>query len=375
MRAAAGPESPMSMHAALLSELDGALAAGGSERQNTILEKLADLFVLGAANYSDDQIALFDNVFTRRVARIETSARATFAERRAPIPRAPPAVSRILAADDAINVAAPILRHGVRLDNALLAEFARTKSQQHLLAISLRRYLDQSVTDVLVNRGERAVLLSAARNLGAEFSDFGFTTMIARAKDDDELAACIGARQGLPRHYLLKLLAQASGAVRRILEQADPRASNAIRAAVADATSYVQTMTSKVSRNYEVAEARVNALQTAGELNESAVATFAKERKAEEATVALARLCDMPLEAIETALVGDRPETILILGKAVGLTWATVKAVLALRRDGQGVSPQTLETCLGTFSRMKPATARQVLAFQRKRSRQQSQVV
>jgi hypothetical protein len=83
----------------------------------------------------------------------------------------------------------------------------------------------------------------------------------------------------------------------------------------------------------------------------------------------------MPLEAIETALAGDRPETILILGKAVGLTWNTVKAVLALRRNGQGMSPQTLETCLGTFSRMKPATARQVLAFQRKRSWQQSQVV
>ncbi len=375
MRAATGPESPMSVHSALLSELDGALSAGGSDRQNKILEKLADLFVLGAENYSDDQIALFDNVFTRLVARIETSARATLAERLAVIPRAPPAVSRILAADDAINVAAPVLQHCIRLDSALLAEFARTKSQEHLLAISLRRYLDQSVTDVLVNRGERAVLLSAARNQGAEFSDFGFTTMIARAKDDDELAACLGARRGLPRHYLLKLLAQASDAVRRILEQADPVATDAIRAAVAEATSYVQTMTNKVSRNYEVAEARVSALQAAGELNESAIATFAKERKAEEATVALARLCDMPLEAVETALAGDRPETILILGKAVGLTWSTIKAVLALRRDGQGVSPQTLENCLGTFSRMKPATARQVLAFQRKRIRQQSQIV
>lgn len=375
MRAATGSKSPMSVHSALLAELDDALAAGGSDRQNVILEKLADLFVLGAASYSDDQIALFDNVFTRLVTRVKTSARATLAERLAVIPRAPPAVSRILAADEAVVVAGPVLQHCARLDSALLAEFARTKGQEHLLAISLRRYLDQSVTDVLVHRGERAVLLNAARNLGAEFSDFGFTTMIERARDDDELAACIGARRGLPRHYLLKLLAQASGAVRRILEQADPLAADAIRAAVAEATSYVQAMTNKVSRNYEVAQARVDTLQAAGELNESAIASFAKERKVEEATVALARLCDMPLEAVETALAGDRPETILILGKAVGLTWNTVKAVLALRRNGQGVSPQTLENCLGTFSRMKPATARQVLAFQRKRNWQQSPVV
>lgn len=375
MRAATGSMSPMSVHATLLAELDGALATGGSDRQNTILEKLADLFVLGAASYSDEQIALFDNVFTRLVARIETTARATLAERLAVIPRAPPAVSRILAADDVIAVAGPMLQHCTRLDSALLAEFARTKSQEHLLAISLRRYLDQSVTDVLVHRGERGVLLNAARNLGAQFSDFGFITMIERARDDDELAACIGARRELPRHYLLKLLAQASDAVRRILEMADPLSAEAIRAAVADATSYVQAMTNKVSRNYAVAETRIDALQAAGKLDENAIAAFAKERKAEEATVALARLCDMPLESIETALAGDRPETILILGKAVGLTWNTVKAVLALRRDGQGVSPQTLESCLGTFSRMKPATARQVLAFQRKRSRQQSQVV
>jgi hypothetical protein len=74
-------------------------------------------------------------------------------------------------------------------------------------------------------------------------------------------------------------------------------------------------------------------------------------------------------------MAGDRPETILILGKAAGLTWTTVKSVLALRRNGQGVSPQTLESCLGTFSRMKTATAREVLDFQRKRGLQQSQIV
>ncbi len=365
----------MNTNAALLAELDAALAAGGSDRHTAILQKLSDLFALGAANYSDDQIGVFDGVFNRLVARIEISARATLAARLAAIPRAPPAVSRTLASDDAIAVAAPVLKHCARLDSMTLAELARTKSQEHLLAIAHRRYLDQTVTDILVDRGDRAVLLSAARNLGARFSDFGFTTMIARAKDDDELAACVGSRQELPRHYLLKLLAQASDVVRGKLEQADPLGSDSIRTAVAEAATYIQTMTSQASRDYATAQAIVDDLQTAGRLNEAIIAAFAKERKAEEATVALARLCDMPLEAIETALLGDRPETILILGKAAGLSWPTVKAVLALRRNGKGVSPQTLENCLGTFSRMKPGTARQVLAFQRRNNWQESQIV
>jgi hypothetical protein len=40
----------MSTYAALLAELDGALAAGGSIRHTTILQRLADLFQLGADN-------------------------------------------------------------------------------------------------------------------------------------------------------------------------------------------------------------------------------------------------------------------------------------------------------------------------------------
>jgi uncharacterized protein (DUF2336 family) len=365
----------MSTYAALLTELDGALAAGGSIRRTTILQRLADLFQLGADNYSDDQVAVFDDVFTRLVTRIETSARAALAARIAPIRRAPPALSRVLASDDAIDVAAPVLRHGTRLGGATLAELARTKSQAHLLAISLRDYLDRSVTDILIDRGDRDVLLSTARNPGAQFSDFGFSTIIARAKGDDELAACIGARRELPRRHLLKLLARASEAARRNIERDDGVGAGAAKDAVADATTSFQAITNQAARTYEAAEARVDALQAAGELDETAIANFAKAHQAEEATVALARLCKMPLETIETAMAGDRPETILILGKAAGLTWATVKSVLALRRNGQGISPQTLESCLSTYSRMKPATARHVLDFQRRRGLQQPQIV
>ena len=365
----------MSTYVTLLTELDGALADGGSIRHTTMVQKLADLFQLGAETYSDDQIAVFDDVFVRLVSRIETSARAALSARLAPIRRAPPALSRVLASDDAIDVATPVLRHGTRLSGATLAEVARTKSQAHLLAISLRDYLDRSVTDILIDRGDREVLLTTARNPGAQLSDFGFSTIIARAKGDDELAASIGARRELPRRHLLKLLAQASDTARRNLERDEALGVGAVKDAVAEATISLQAMTNEAARTYEAAEARVDALQAAGELDETAIATFAKARKAEEATVALARLCNMPLETIETAMAGDRPETILILGKAAGLTWTTVKSVLALRRNGTGVSPQTLESCLGTYSRMKPATAREVLDFQRRRGLQQAQIV
>ena len=60
----------------------------------------------------------------------------------------------------------------------------------------------------------------------------------------------------------------------------------------------------------------------------------------------------------------DRVESILIICKAIGLSWNTVKAVLTLRSDKGGLSKHDLETYLALFTRLKQETARHVLKFQ-----------
>ena len=75
---------------------------------------------------------------------------------------------RALAFDNAIDVAGPILIKSEQLDDPTLVENASEKSQEHLLAISRRRSLSESVTDVLVTRGDQQVLLSAVGNEGAK---------------------------------------------------------------------------------------------------------------------------------------------------------------------------------------------------------------
>ena len=74
-----------------------------------------------------------------------------------------------------------------------LVENAKTKSQEHLLAITKRKSLAETVTDVLVERGDRDVALSVAQNAGAKFSETGYragwsnvpsTTMSSRVPSD-----------------------------------------------------------------------------------------------------------------------------------------------------------------------------------------------
>jgi uncharacterized protein (DUF2336 family) len=311
---------------------------------------------------------LFDRIFTQLVVTIEVSARTALAQRLMNVAFAPSAICRVLAFDDTISIAQPILENSERLDNATLAENACSKSQQHLLAISRRRHLDEVVTDVLVERGEKPVILSAARNLGARFSDAGFTTLVRRSEGDDELSGCIGLRRDIPRHHLLKLLAKASLTVRRKLEAADPLSSEAIRNAVAEATSAIQARTTVASRDYAAAQRQVESLRASGQLGERELEAFAKAGKFEETTVALAMLCDLPIKEVEPAMIQDRRETVLILARAIGISWPTVKEILKMRVEGRRIPTQELEQCLGTFSRLKPATARQVIEFQRKRA-------
>ena len=352
---------------ALIEELDDAVVHGTAERRAEILHRVTDVFLASSDNYSDVQIDFFDDVFVRIAATIEVSARTALASRLANVRRAPSMISRRLASDDEIDVARPMLEQSKRLDNETLMTIARTKSQQHLLAISRRSSLDEAVTDVLVERGDRPVVLSTAANPEARFSDSGYQTLIRRSEGDDEIATCVGLRRDIPRYHLMRLLARASHTVRVKLEAADPAMSTMIQNAVADAATSILDRIDSVSRDYVAARALVGSLHAAGRLGEEDIAAFAAANKFEETTAALAVLCDLPIEAVDQAMLQHQPETVLIMAKAIALSWPTAKAILRMRAGPRGISPGEIEQCFDTFSRLKPAIARQIIEFYGKR--------
>src|ERR1700739_4845840 len=171
-----------------LDGLQATLAHGTVAPRVETLRRVTDLFINGAVDYSDDQVALFDDVFQCLIRHIEVSAKALLSNRLAPIGTAPPQTVRSLAFDDVIEVAGPVLTQSARLDDATLIETARNKSQAHLMAISKRKVLSNAVTDVLVLRGNDEVVQSTVNNPGAEFSERGFTRLASRAEGDDNLA-------------------------------------------------------------------------------------------------------------------------------------------------------------------------------------------
>jgi uncharacterized protein (DUF2336 family) len=351
----------------VLAELEHTIAQGSSQQRAQILMQVAELFIRDSARYSDDEISLFDDIITRLATEIEVSVRSLLAQRLAPIAKAPANIMRMLASDDEIKVASPVLTQSESIDEAILVQSARSKSQEHLLAISRRRTLSEIVTDVLVERGNKQVALSTAKNLGAKFSEAGFCQLVKRTDGDDGLAVCVGSRPDIPRPLLLTLLATASELVRSKLFAENPNIRREIQNAVETVTDGLRDYARAEPANYAAARALVQSLGDSGQLDDSTIWTFAEDGKFEKITAALAHMCTVPLDVVEQAMLHDKPETILILAKAAKLSWITTKALLSACVRQRGVSSIEIEQCHASFERLNFATAQKIVDFYKMR--------
>jgi uncharacterized protein (DUF2336 family) len=345
---------------AFVRQLDSTIAQSTPGRRAEIVRHLTDLMLVNAEQYSDDEMELIDDLFVRLVATIEESARALLAIRLGPYAKAPPKILGVLAGDDIIDIASPILSQSEALSDATLIQYARTKSQEHLLAISRRKTLTEAVTDVLVERGDQQVVLSTAQNTGAKFSSGGFKTMVDRANGDDLLTTCVGMRPDFPPQLFDQLFEAASKEVRRKLEAESPHVRHHVRSAVEDATDEIRAnVVSQAAKNAALAWQRdVEKLET-----------IAKANQAAETIALLARMAGMPVEFVKRKIEEDHVESLLILAAAIGLSWNTTKIVLFFSAGEKSRSIGDIEKSEIAYQRLNQPTAQKILGFHRMRER------
>ena len=354
----------------ILDELESNLLNGSEAQRLSALARMTDLFVSGSARYSDEQVALFDDIFTCLVATIESSALSVLAARLAPLHDAPPRLMSRLAGNDNIDVAGPVLGQSDRLNETVLVKTAKTKGQLHLLAISTRKSVSENVTDILVDRGNKTVLRSVTSNPGARFSNDGFDHLIARSVGDDDLASCLGLRADLPREKFLKLLSKASLVVREKLEQSVSHPADELDDIITRVAERIQGRSMFQSHGWSDSRTVISALHAHRRLTEDEVRTFAGAGRFIEVTASLAAFSKLPVEKVEQMMLANPVEASLVLSKVSGFGWPTVNAILHMMNangqmnpNGQGAAPDIAQ-CRSNYERLKLATAQQVVRFQ-----------
>ncbi len=355
----------MSEAKSFLTDLDDAVSRGTAESRTRALRHATDLLIAG--RYSDDEIWVFGEVIGRLADEIEVAARAQLAKRLARFENAPINIIHKLAFDDSIDVAGPVLQESERLDDNALVANAKTKSQSHLLAISKRKSIERTVTDVLVTRGDPTVVSSVASNAGARFSESGLLHMIKRAEGDSILAEQLGLRKDIPRRLFQQLIAKASDDVKKRLQRERPTMVDQIETSVIDVTGVLQSKFGPVSRSYFVAKRLVATQHQQGNLNENSISGYARSHRLEEVTIGLSLLCSLPADVIERALVDKNREMLLVLCKALDFSWATTMALLFLGAKDHRITAQDLNDLESEFGRLNIETTRSVLKFYQSR--------
>jgi uncharacterized protein (DUF2336 family) len=353
----------MTTATALIPGLDEIVRSGDPKRRAEAARQISELFLQGAANFRADHVALFDGLLTSLVPHAELAARAALAERLSLLVNAPRTLVGQLAHEDEIAIAGPLLRRSPAIDEQVLVEIANAKGQGHLLAMAERPRLSPDLTDVMVRRGDRDVVRRAAGNAGAAFSTDGYSTLIKRASTDGVLTLTVGRRADLSADQLKNLLAGSIDPVRRrLFDSVKPARQSAIRQAMNDISGTAQRAGNR--RDFAPAQRTVLALLGAGHLNETVLLGFAKTYKYEESVAALAAMSGIKIATLDQLFAEDRYDPILIVGKVIGLEWATARALILLRLGLNRVaSPADLEAARVNFARLMPASADRVVGF------------
>jgi len=353
----------MATFSSLLNEIQDTTVSALTERQLKALTRITDLFMAGSGRHSQKQIELFDEVFKVLVAVIELKTRVKLARYLATIPSAPASLVRAFAFDDAIAVAAPVLSQSEALCESDLVVSARTKGQDHLEAIAVRRTISEVITAILIERGEPKVVHTVAKNAGARISDDSFGKLVLRAGEDDELALHVGRRRDVPRHHLLKLLEIASASVCSKIAAANPQLTDAVQDVVTEVVDDINLEVRKKSPDHVKAKSRVKRLQLWHELGETNVHAAARSQNFEQTAVALSALACCPIEMAERALLNENPGVVQVVAKVAGCSWITVKALLVMTVANRRMSEADLDRARESFERLETQTAKRVLEF------------
>jgi uncharacterized protein (DUF2336 family) len=345
---------------ALITELESVLGNGSPERWARILQQVTRLFLTEADRLNQAQIAIFDDVLVRLMARVDTQALALLSNNLFGVGAVPCRATHQLAFHYNVLVAGPILRRSKALPDEDLINIVNIRSQEHLLEICGRQTVSVPLSDKLIERGEMAVLGKLVRNLGARFSEAGCAALVAKAKLDDELAEALVRRSDVAPALRRELVGKVSDARTRVKQALPPALQGKIKAAIATMADRADMPTPKPA-DYSAARSKMVELSRKGGLNDRSVNRFAVEHKYEDVAAALSVLSGAPVEVLAPLIECVELEGLIVACKAARLNWSTTTMILRNRPGCPGVTQRELEQAQTVFDELSLSVAQRTI--------------
>ncbi len=224
--------------------------------------------------------------------------------------------------------------------------------------------LPESLTDAILKRGDTNVCRAIARNFGAQLSERGFSTLVATANRDDDIADSLVLRSDLPISMLHELLAVTTSAVRSRLHNIAPMEIRETIKASIEVIAAEECRKRPPPVDYTEAQSIVVELNKSGKLNDSTINHFAVHGKRTNLVSALSLLATVSVESIEALMAESDGYGLMVACRASRLDWQTALAVAGNRSNARRFNQRELEQIKDAYQALPLSVAQRLIRFE-----------
>jgi len=244
--------------------------------RDQLFRNMAQLYSYVSDRCDDEQVAQYDEVLCQLAELVEVEARAHVAKLLAPLERAPGNVVTKLA-NDAIEVAQPLLEFSNVLSDDDLIDIVSNQSEEHRVAIATRNNVPERVGEAIAEHGGASSVNRLVTNKTSELGRDTVERLVQRAATDATLASNLRGRTDLDWGTLRNQISEAG---QRILDQlgAVSKPLDPVTAGKVNAVVYnrMRNRAGFSSQEWKVAYNQVKALFDRRQLDERALVRFAR---------------------------------------------------------------------------------------------------
>lgn len=341
-------------------EVDDVLAKAGDAIKTDSVKNLALLVASSAPTLDASGVGVLDEMMVRVLSTAGEDARISAAEVLADVPRAPRGTVMAIALDPSPAVSGPMIARSQALNPADLQEIAMKGRTEHMLALAARPNLPDGAAEVLISRGEDAVIRAVAGNQTAKVAYKSMSKLVGVSERDPVLRNILARRKDVrPEHA--RILAEAACAEAADVVTRETGVSVSTEAE-ALASHIVAGIAMRMEALGKLPTGASKAVSAIAEPKRSDIIGFLKAGMTREALLCLARTAEASPCMGDYAHASKDSLCLVILMRASRQTFDLMKVFLVVRAGGVPSTDQ-LKEAHQDFTETRVETAREVVAI------------
>ena len=341
-----------------------------SDKRRELLRQITNNLLSDSNAQTSENCAAFDAIASTVMSDLTAEVRMELARNVATSPLPLTGTARCLAMDD-IAIARPVIEQSKALSQDDLLEVARNKSQDHLLAITKRDDIGETVSSVVVERGEDLIVASLLSNKSAKIDRTTYEIIGERSQTSAILQAPFVRRKGVPLDLLNDVYTSVSAELRReILKQNENVSPEVLDAALARSQNRLAKAYGALPEDFETAQRNLRKLERAGELKPAVLARLMREGPNSKTLflLTLGKLTDVDFAVASRVIEARDVDALALLCRVAGFDRALF-VTLSLSAVGEEGAMSKLDDFARLYEQVPAETAQRAVRFWKVRAK------